>query len=93
MNALSTVVGARIFTTSNSVLYVDVGSGELTHGPIEVSPANVHFVPETGQSDCRRGWLIHDTGRDARAYCLPEGSFRLRIRRTQIRGRRHADLA
>lgn len=60
MNALSTVVGARIFTTSNSVLYVDGASGELRHGPIQVSPANVHFVPETGQSDCRRGWLIRD---------------------------------
>ena len=60
MNALSTVVGARIFTTSNSVLYVDGTSGELRHGPIQVSPANVHFVPETGQSDCRRGWLIRD---------------------------------
>ena len=62
MSKSSEVVGARVFTTSNSVLYVDVRSGELRHGPIEGSPANVHFVPGSGQSDRWRGWLIHDKG-------------------------------
>jgi Methyltransferase domain len=47
----------RIFTAFGTVLYVDVSSGELRHGPVENSPANVIFVLE-GQ----RGQITYDTG-------------------------------
>jgi FkbM family methyltransferase len=34
----------RLFTTWGTVLYVDVTSGQLRHGPVDRSPANVRFA-------------------------------------------------
>ncbi len=54
---------ARLFTAFGTVLYVDVASGELRHGPIETSPANAVFVTDPGSAGpLRRGWLMYDTG-------------------------------
>jgi hypothetical protein len=45
------------------VLYVDSASGELRHGPIETSPANVLFMAdETSAGAPRQGWLMNDMG-------------------------------
>jgi hypothetical protein len=52
----------RVFTAFGTVLYVDVSSGELRHGPAENSPANVIFVFE-GQ----RGQISYDTGGSRRS--------------------------
>ena len=46
MSDLSTAPRARLFTAFGTVLYVDVASGELRHGPIESSPANAVFVAD-----------------------------------------------
>ena len=54
---------ARLFTAFASVLYVDAGSGELRHGAVDGSPANVVFT--AGQSlfeGSQTGWLMHDAG-------------------------------
>src|SRR5438552_2963388 len=36
---------ARLFTALGTVLYVDMASGLLSHGPVESSPANAFLVP------------------------------------------------
>jgi glycosyltransferase involved in cell wall biosynthesis len=62
MMDLSGAARARLFTVFGTVLYVDIASGHLRHGPVESSPANALFVaPGWGQSH-RRGWLMQDKG-------------------------------
>ena len=61
MSDLSTAPRARLITAFGTVLYVDVASGELRHGPIESSPANALFVADPSSAGPRRrGWLMHD---------------------------------
>jgi len=65
---------ARLFTAFGTVLYVDVASGRLRHGPAETSPANAVFVAEPGwgQPD-RKGRLMHDKGDSLEPIaCLPD---------------------
>ncbi len=63
MSDLSTAPRARLFTAFGTVLYVDVASGDLRHGPIESSPANAVFVADpSSAAPHRRGWLMYDTG-------------------------------
>ena len=63
MSDLSTAPRARLFTTFGTVLYVDVVSGELRHGPSESSPANAYFVADPSSAGPRRqGWLMYDSG-------------------------------
>ncbi len=74
MTDLSNPPPARLFTTFGTVLYVDVASGQLRHGPVESSPANAVFVADAGWAGPnRRGWLMQDLG-DSREpiVCLPE---------------------
>jgi glycosyltransferase involved in cell wall biosynthesis len=51
---------ARLFTAFGTVLYVDAESGELRHGDVAASPANVFFAAEPGAP--RRGRLVTDAG-------------------------------
>jgi Glycosyl transferases group 1 len=69
-----TVPHARLFTAFGTVVYVDVASGELRHGPIEASPANAIFAADTGSAgSCRRGWLMYDTdGAREMLVCLKD---------------------
>ena len=61
MNDLSTAPRARLITALGTVLYFDVASGELRHGPIESSPANAVFAADSSSAGPRyRGWLMHD---------------------------------
>ena len=63
MSDLSAAPRARLVTAFGTVLYVDVASGELRHGPIESSPANVAFVADlTSAGPHHRGWLMYDAG-------------------------------
>jgi hypothetical protein len=60
---LSGLRRVRIFTTWETTLYVDTASGQLRHGPIRQSPANVFFVVEPDSSqEPLRGWLAHERG-------------------------------
>src|SRR4029077_11329648 len=65
---------ARLFTAFGTVLYVDVASGCLRHGPVENSPANASFVAELSWGH-PRGMLrlMQDKG-DALEpiVCLPD---------------------
>jgi glycosyltransferase involved in cell wall biosynthesis/predicted O-methyltransferase YrrM len=66
--------GTRLLTAFGTALYVDVGSGELRHGPMESSPANALFVADpSAPGPNRRGWLVHDlsVAREQIA-CLPD---------------------
>ena len=67
---------ARIFTTWGSVLYVDPGSLELRHGPIDTSPENVFFLADPDREGTRpRGRLALGFGESARLIaCLPDRS-------------------
>jgi GR25 family glycosyltransferase involved in LPS biosynthesis len=57
----------RVFTIQGTVLFVDVKSGELRHGPVGTSPVNVRFEPEGG-----RGWIAHEVSGTLRTVtCLP----------------------
>jgi glycosyltransferase involved in cell wall biosynthesis len=63
MNNMATGRPARIFTTWGTVLYVDVASRELRHGPIDTSPANAVFATDPNATNLRRqGRLMHDEG-------------------------------
>lgn len=63
MSDLATAPRARLFTAFGTVLYVDVASGELRHGPAESSPANAFFVADLDAAGPRQlGLLVHDTG-------------------------------
>src|ERR1700752_2256503 len=54
---------ARLFTVFGTVLYVDVVSGHLRHGPAETSPANALFVADPVWRDAHRVVrLMHDKG-------------------------------
>ena len=59
MSDLSTPPRARLFTTFGTVLYVDIASGELRHGPIDTSPANAVFVADQTRSGRWCGSLMH----------------------------------
>jgi hypothetical protein len=53
---------ARMFTTWDTVLFVDPASGELRHGAIETSPQNAVLTAyHTGRRSGRRGWIVHTT--------------------------------
>jgi hypothetical protein len=70
---------ARLITAFGTVLYVDVASGGLRHGPIESAPANAVFLaePNTAASG-HYGYLVHDTGAaSAPIVCLPNGCHSL----------------
>ena len=61
MSDLSTAPSARLITAFGTVLYVDVASGELRHGPIETSPTNAIFVNDPSSAESpHRGWLMYD---------------------------------
>jgi hypothetical protein len=63
MMDLSTGLRARLITAFGTVLYLDVASGELRHGDVESSPANVFFMAERGATDTyRRGFLLYNSG-------------------------------
>jgi glycosyltransferase involved in cell wall biosynthesis len=52
-----------LFTAFGTVLYVDVATGRLRHGPVESSPANAVFVAEPGWGQShRKGWLMQEKG-------------------------------
>src|SRR5439155_18301674 len=54
-------------------VYVDAGSGELRHGPVDSSPANALFVADvSSQRPLRQGWLMHDS-KAARELIVCEG--------------------
>jgi glycosyltransferase involved in cell wall biosynthesis len=62
MSDLSTAPRARLITAFGTVLYVDAGSGELRHGPVDTSPASALFVADESSSrPHRQGWLMHDS--------------------------------
>lgn len=42
-----TLPPSRLFTAFGTVLFVDPSTGELRHGPVETSPANVFLEPAT----------------------------------------------
>jgi hypothetical protein len=59
MSDLSTAPPARLFTASGTVVYIDVASGELRHGPIATSPLNAVIVRDPGSPPvCQRGAII-----------------------------------
>jgi glycosyltransferase involved in cell wall biosynthesis len=63
MTHLPSAPRTHLFTVFGTVLYVDVVSGHLRHGPIETSPANALFVADPGWRDAHRvGRLMHDKG-------------------------------
>ncbi len=63
MSDLSAAPRTRLLTAFGTVLYVDVPSGELRHGPVESSPANALFVADPSPARLRRrGWLMHHAG-------------------------------
>jgi hypothetical protein len=70
---------ARLFTTWSTVLYVDVGSGELRHGANETSPENAVFIADPMASAPRRqGRIMHAAnGIDEPLVRLPDGSLRV----------------
>jgi hypothetical protein len=67
---------ARLFTVFGTVLYVDVASGHLRHGPVESSPVNALFVAEPGwRQSHRRGRLMQDKGDSLEPIiCLADSS-------------------
>jgi glycosyltransferase involved in cell wall biosynthesis len=71
---LSAASTTRLFTAFGTVLYIDIASGELRHGPIESSPANAVFVADSSSAGpYRRGRLTYDS-RETRAWitCFAE---------------------
>ena len=59
---------ARLFTAFGTVVFVDVGTGELRHGPFQSSPENAFFVADkSAVGTYRQGLLVHETG----ASCEP----------------------
>lgn len=52
---------ARLFTTFGTVLYIDVASRELRHGPNDSSPSNVMFLADKNSpEESVAGWLMHE---------------------------------
>jgi hypothetical protein len=70
---------ARIFTIWGTVLYVDAGSRELRHGPIDGTPENAFFLADPRREGTRpRGWLALGFGESARLIaCLADRSLAL----------------
>ena len=70
MTELSTLPHARLLTAFGTVLFVDVASGELRHGPMESSPVNTLFVADPGTSGPHyQGWLVPTLeARDSRLF-------------------------
>jgi hypothetical protein len=75
MTDLSAAPGARLFTAFGTVIYFDVPSGELRHGPVETSPTNaVYEADQNSPRPGRLGWLMHDSpGSREPIICDPEG--------------------
>ncbi len=65
---------ARLITAFGTVLYVDVASGHLRHGPVESSPTNAVFMADPGWGQPHRtGRLMHDKGDSLEPIvCLPD---------------------
>jgi FkbM family methyltransferase len=65
---------ARLFTVFGTVLFIDVASGHLRHGPVESSPANAVFVADPGWGQPHRtGRLMQDKGDSLEPIiCLPD---------------------
>jgi len=65
---------ARLFTVFGTVLYIDVASGHLRHGPVESSPTNAVFMPDPGwRQPHRTGRLMQDKGDSLESIvCLPD---------------------
>ncbi len=65
---------AQLFTAFGTVLFVDAASGELRHGPIESSPANVLFEPDKNlPGHFRWGRLVHAAnGSSEPIDCYPD---------------------
>jgi len=62
MNELSSTSPAHLVTALGTVLYFDVASGEVRHGPAESIPQNAVFVPDPSQSGpYRMGHLAHES--------------------------------
>src|ERR1700730_12609704 len=65
---------ARLFTVFGTVLYIDVASGHLRHGPVESSPAKAVFVadPGGGQPQRMRGLMQAKGDSLEPIVCLPD---------------------
>ncbi len=74
MSDLSTARRTRLITAFDTLLYVDVASGELRHGPVESRRANVVFVADPGTAGrYRQGWLMQDAdGSPEPLVCLKD---------------------
>jgi glycosyltransferase involved in cell wall biosynthesis len=77
MIELSTLPRARLFTAFGTVMYVDPFTGELRHGPVESSPANVFFEPGNNSGGTNRpGRLIYAVnGSPEPIACYPDTCF------------------
>ena len=61
MSDPSAMIPARLFTTFETILYLDEVLGELRHGSIEDSPANLFFELDAKRgAPGRQGRLIHE---------------------------------
>src|ERR1700730_18646028 len=74
MTELSGAPRTLLFTVFGTVLYIDVASGHLRHGPVESSPVNAVFVAEPGWGQThRKGRLMQDKGASLEPIvCLPD---------------------
>jgi hypothetical protein len=77
MNQHSAASRVRLLTIFGTVLYVDEASGELRHGAIDGSPANVMLAGDRpSPTGSRSGWLMHDApGAPKPIVCSPERSW------------------
>jgi SAM-dependent methyltransferase len=74
---LSAAPRTRLYTTWDTILYVDIASGELRHGQRDTSPLNALFVAGIGsEGSCSSGWLMHDRdGAFEPISCLKDQSW------------------
>lgn len=72
----SAVPCTRVFTPGGTVLYMDLAVGDLRHGDLATSPANVIFVADAASTGSPgRGWLAFDNGATWEPIaCLPHRS-------------------
>lgn len=66
MTNLTDAPGTRLFTSWGTVLYVDVASGELRHGPIDRSPQNARFAANGAD-----GQIMHEMAGSCRPIVFP----------------------
>lgn len=67
---------ARLFTVFGTVLYVEPFTGELRHGAVESSPANVFFESGASSGGSRLGQLTYVVnGSHQSIACYPETCF------------------